>query len=198
MSIDAASTGRQPKSPTVPAPPGATLASFVLFATLVVLLAMVYAISEWWHLVGGFGFPSDAAWARAVFARNLASREGLCFNPGVPAAGAAGSSWIAALAFIGFFTGKFLTTAKLLGVLSVILMAYLAWHVTLALLGDWRFAFVAGLLVAASPRLTWLERVGLRAGAGRGGRWPGRVEPAGARVAASAAGDRPRAHVARP
>jgi hypothetical protein len=154
MSIDAASTGRQPKSPTVPAPPGATLASFVLFATLVVLLAMVYAISEWWHLVGGFGFPSDAAWARAVFARNLASREGLCFNPGVPAAGAAGSSWIAALAFIGFFTGKFLTTAKLLGVLSVILMAYLAWHVTLALLGDWRFAFVAGLLVAASPRLT--------------------------------------------
>ena len=154
MSIDAASTERHPTSPAAPPPAGATLASFVLFAALPALLAMIYAASEWWYLVGGFGFPSDAAWARAVFARNLAIREGLCFNPGMPVAGAAGSSWIAALAVVGFFTGKFLTAAKLLGVLSVILTAYLAWYVAFAVLGDWRFAFIAGLLVAASPQLT--------------------------------------------
>jgi hypothetical protein len=153
MTIDAASTERQSTSPAVPPPPGATLASFVLFASLAALLAMVYAASEWKYLVD-FGFSSDAAWARAVFARNLAAREGLCFNPGVPAAGAPGSSWIAALAVVGFFTGKFLTTAKLLGVLSLVLTAYIAWYLAYALLGDWRFAFIAGLLVAASPRLT--------------------------------------------
>ncbi len=138
----------------LPAPPGATLASFVLFAALAALLAMVYSGSEWWNLAGGSGFPSDAAWARAVFARNLASGEGLCFNPGTPAAGAAGSSWVLALAAAGFFTGTFLLTAKVLGVLSVVLAAYLAWYIALNLLGDWRFAFLSGLLVAASPRLT--------------------------------------------
>ncbi|HUU53814.1 MAG TPA: hypothetical protein VMY87_02750 [Armatimonadota bacterium] len=138
----------------VPAPPGATLAGFTLFAALAALLAMLYAASEWWNLAGSFGFPTDAAWARAVFARNLAAGKGLCFNAGTPAAGAPGSSWIAALALVGFFTGKFLVTAKALGLLAVILTSYLVWHTTVNLLGDWRFAFLAGLLVAASPRLT--------------------------------------------
>ncbi len=130
------------------------LASFVLFASLAVLLAMIYSVAEWWYLVGGFGFPSDAAWARAVFALNLAEHKGLCFNPGTPVAGAPGSSWIAALAVIGLFSGKFLTSAKILGVLSVILAAYLVWYVTFSLLGDWRFALLAGLLVVGSSRLT--------------------------------------------
>ena len=141
-------------SVAVPAPPGATLASFVLFAALAALLAMMYAASEWWNLAGSFGFPTDAAWARAVFSRNLASGEGLCFNRGIPVAGAAGSSWIALLAITGFFAGKFLLTAKVLGTLCVILAAYLVWHISLRLLGDWRFAFLAALLVAANPRMT--------------------------------------------
>ena len=132
-------------------PEGATLASFVLFAALAALLAMVYAASEW--LNGGFGFPSDAAWARAVFARNIASGQGLCFNPGVPVAGAAGPAWVACLAFLGLVTGKFFVTAKLIGVLFVMLAAILTWYITLDLLGDWRFAFLAALLVAGSARL---------------------------------------------
>jgi hypothetical protein len=132
-------------------PEGATLASFVLFASLAVLLAMVYAASEWLH--GGFGFPSDAAWARAVFARNIASGQGLCFNPGVPVAGAAGPAWIACIGVLGLVTGKYFVTAKLLGVLFVMLAAILTWYITLDLLGDWRFAFLAALFVAASPRL---------------------------------------------
>jgi hypothetical protein len=153
MSIDAASTERRPTSSTTPPPAGATLASFVLFASLAALLAMIYLASEWWSLIGRFGFPSDAAWARAVFALNLAEHKGLCFNPGTPVAGAPGSSWIAALAIVGFFTGKVLGPAKFLGILSMILAAYLAWIVTFNLLGDWRFSFLAGLLVAASSRL---------------------------------------------
>jgi hypothetical protein len=136
-----------------PPPLGATVASFVLFVSLASLLAMVYSLAEWWHLAGGFGFPSDGAWARAVFAHHVAAGEGLCFNPGIPAAGVAGASWIAAIAAVGFFTGKFLASAKLLGVVSVMLTAALAWYIALDLLGDWRFAFVAGLLVAGSPRL---------------------------------------------
>jgi hypothetical protein len=135
-------------------PPGATFASFVFFASLAGLLALLYAGSEWWNLAGGFGFPSDAAWGRAVFARNLASGEGLCFNPGTPTAGAAGFSWITVLAGVGFFTGDFVFAAKLLGVLAVILTSYLVWEITSKLLGDWRFAFIAGLVVVASPRLT--------------------------------------------
>ena len=141
------------RGPASPPPPGTPLASFVLFVSLASLLAMIYALAEWWHLAGGFGFPSDGAWARTVFASHVAAGEGLCFNPGTPSAGVAGASWIAAVAAVGFFTGKFLASAKVLGVLSVILTAILSWYIVLDLLGDWRFAFLAGLLVAASPRL---------------------------------------------
>jgi hypothetical protein len=152
MAAHDVSTDQQRAAPSVHPPPGVTLASFTLFGALAALLALIYSGAEWRELVG-FGFPSDAAWARAVLARNVASREGLCFNVGTPVAGAAGVSWIGALAFTGFFSGKFLLTAKLLGVLSVILAAFVTWHIVLDLLGDWRFAFLAGLLVAGSPRL---------------------------------------------
>ncbi len=145
-------TGNRPRALAAALPPeGAALASLALFASLSALLAMCYAAAEWLH--GGFGFPSDAAWARAVFARNVAARQGLCFNPGVPVAGAAGPAWIACLAVWGGLTGNYFFSAKLLGVLSVVLAAFVTWYITLDLLEDWRFAFLASLLVAASPRL---------------------------------------------
>jgi hypothetical protein len=153
MTSQGSGIGQSRASAAVPPPEGAALASFVLFASLATLVALVYLGAEWWNLAGSFGFSSDAAWARAVFARNLASGQGLCFNPGVPAAGAPGSSWIATLAIFGLFTGKFLTAAKVAGILSLVGAAFLAWRITYSLLGDWRFAFLAGLLVAGSPRL---------------------------------------------
>ncbi len=137
----------------VPPPRGATLASFVFFASLGGFLALLYAGSEWWHLAGGFGFPTDTAWVRAVIARNLATGQGVCFNPGTPAAGAAGSSWIVALALGGLVSGNFVVAAKVLGVLSLVLAAFFTWCITLDLVGDWRFAFIAGLVVVATPRM---------------------------------------------
>jgi hypothetical protein len=153
MSSLMTSGGRRPAGLANPPPPGATLASFVLFASLAALLGLIYAGAEWYNLAGRLGFPSDAAWARAVFARNVATGNGLCFNPGTPSAGVAGPSWIAALSAVGFFSGEFLPSAKLLGVLSVTLAAFLTWHIALRLLGDWRFAFLGALFVAGSPRL---------------------------------------------
>ena len=135
-----------------PPPAGATLASVVLFSALSALLAMLYAGAEWYYAGGGFGFSSDLAWTRAVFARNLAAGSGLAFNPGAPTAGVAAPAWVGALAIGGFLTGS-LFGAKLLGVICISLTAFLVWRVTLDLLGDWRFAFLASLLVAASPRL---------------------------------------------
>jgi hypothetical protein len=151
MAMRIVTAGRPRALAVALAPDGAALASFALFASLAALLAMCYAAAEWLH--GGFGFPSDAAWARAVFARNVASRQGLCFNPGVPVAGAAGPAWIACLAVWGGLTGKYFFSAKLLGVLFVVLAAFVTWYIALDLLEDWRFAFLASLLVAASPRL---------------------------------------------
>lgn len=153
MTSQGSGIGHSRASALVSPPEGATLASFVLFAALTTLIALFYLGAEWWNLAGSFGFSSDAAWARAVFARNLASGQGLCFNLGVPAAGAPGSSWVATLAVLGVFTGKFLTPAKVAGILSVIGASYFAWYITYRLLGDWRFAFLAGLFVAGSPRL---------------------------------------------
>ncbi len=135
----------------VPPPRGATLASFVFFASLACLLSLLYAGSEWWHLAGGFGFPTDAAWVRATIARNLATGQGICFNPGTPAAGAAGLSWIVALALGGLVSSNYIAAAKILGVVAVICAAWLTWCIALDLLGDWRFAFIAGLIVVASP-----------------------------------------------
>lgn len=135
-----------------PPPPGATLASFALFFSLTALVGMVYAGAEWWNLGGRFGFAADAAWTRAVFARNLAAGHGLSFNPGVLVAGVPAPSWILVLAGVGHLLGHLLA-AKALGLLCLALGAVLAWRITLDLLGDWRFAFLAGVLVAASPGL---------------------------------------------
>ena len=145
--------GQSAVSSVVSAPPGAKTASFVLFASLAALLGLLYAAAEWWNLGGAFGFPSDAAWARAVFARNVASGNGLSFNPGVSTGGAAAPAWIACLAMGGLVLRDFILSAKLLGIACVVLSAYLVWAVLLDLLDDWRFAFTGALLVAASPRL---------------------------------------------
>jgi hypothetical protein len=153
MSTVIIANGRPRITNGVPPPRGATLASFVFFFSLAALLALLYAGSEWWRLAGGFGFTADAAWVRAAIARNLASGQGLCFNPGTPAAGAAGSSWIAALALLGLVTGNYLAAAKIAGVICLALAACFAWCVALDLLADWRFAFLAGLIVVASPMM---------------------------------------------
>jgi hypothetical protein len=134
-------------------PRGATFASFVLFASLASLLALIYAFGEWWNLSGGFGFPSDAAWIRATLARNVTSGQGLSFNPGVAVAGAPGPAWVALLGVGGLLVPDHVVAAKLVGVLVLVLTACLVWFIALDLLHDWRFAFLSALLTAASPRL---------------------------------------------
>jgi len=142
--------------PTGPVPPpgGTAFASFTLFASLVALVALVYAGSEWWYTDGIFGFPTDAAWVRATFARSIATGHGLAYNAGAPVGGAAAPSWLLVLGVLSALSGNFVLTAKVLGVAAVIFAAFLAWAVTLRLLEDWRFAFLAGLLVAVSPVLS--------------------------------------------
>jgi hypothetical protein len=54
----------------------------------------------------------------------------------------------------GFFTGNFVFAAKLAGVVLVIVSAFLTWSIVRGLVGDWRFALLAGLLVASSARLS--------------------------------------------
>ncbi len=131
-------------------PPGAVTASFVLFGALGALIGMAYAVGEWVHL-GGFGFPTDAGWTRLVFASNLAHGRGLCFNPGVHVAGASGPAWLGLLAAGGYFLADFVGAAKLLGLWAVVLTAYLVWMITLDLLADWRFAFLAALATVIAP-----------------------------------------------
>ncbi len=146
-----AGTPRVPRA--VPPPGGATFASFVLFISLAGLLGIAYMGSEWMSLSQGFGFPTDLAWVRVVFARSLATGHGLAFSGGPPVAGVAAPSWIASVALAGFFSGNFLLSAKVLGVLSVMFAALLAWVIVRQLVEDWRFAFLAGLLVVISPLL---------------------------------------------
>ncbi len=137
----------------VPPPGGATFASFVFFASLAALIAFAYAGGEWLGLPGGFGFPTDAAWVRAVFARSVLSGHGLTFASGARVSGVAAPSWILALGLAAAPTGGYILAAKLFGAVSVMLSAFLAWAITLRLLEDWRFAFLAGLLVVTSPLL---------------------------------------------
>jgi len=130
-------------------PAGAATASFVLFGALGALLGMAYAAGEWLKLVG-FGFPTDVGWTRLVFASNLAHGRGLCFNPGVHVAGASGPAWLGVLAAGGYLLADFVGAAKLLGMWAVVLTAYLVWMITLDLLADWRFAFLAALTTVAA------------------------------------------------
>lgn len=152
MTVQAPSSIKLRNALASPPPNGATFASFVLFTALGALLAMMYVGSEWLLNNAVFGFSSDAGWVRAVFARNLASGNILCFSPGVPVAGVAAPAWIVPLGLLGYLTG-YVFAAKLLGAACVVLAAFLMWRMTLDLLGDWRFAFLAGLAVVASPLL---------------------------------------------
>ena len=109
-----------------------------------------------------WGFPLDDAWIHAQIARNIANGQGMSFNPGERVAGSTGPLYTILLAVLYHFTGEFVWTAKILGLLCqcasgvLIFFAMLRWDPR----GSVK-ALLAGFIVALSPALLWASLSGM-------------------------------------
>ncbi len=127
-----------------------------VFSAVALFLAREWAIAHVW------GFPLDDAWIHAQIARNIASGQGMSFNPGERVAGSTGPLYTILLALLYRVTGEFVWTAKVLGVLCqcasgvLILLAMLRWDPR----GKAK-ALLAAFIVALSPALLWASLSGM-------------------------------------
>jgi len=119
-------------------------------------LARERAIAHVW------GFPLDDAWIHAQIARNIANGQGMSFNPGERVAGSTGPLYTILLALLYRWTGEFVWTAKILGVIcqcasgALIFFAMLRWDPR----GKVK-ALIAGFITALSPALLWASLSGM-------------------------------------
>jgi len=113
------------------------------------------------------GFPLDDAWIHQVYARSLAERLALEFNPGEPEAGQSSLLWVALLAPVqkvaGLLSIPVPRLTRLLGLLIWIALALLTALVVTGLpIPGARFgAFAAALLIALDPALAFASASGM-------------------------------------
>lgn len=109
---------------------------FVLGLGLIACLG--YLVVELAVLSGQLGFPLDDSWIHLQFARNLASGEGLSYNPGQLVTGSTAPLWTALLSIFYLIPGDPFVWTKLTGIV-------------LYLLGGWVTYRFAGELDLARP-----------------------------------------------
>jgi hypothetical protein len=123
-------------------------------------------LARQWQSTGSLsGVPLDDAYIHYRFADNLAHGRGFAFNPGEPTPGSTAPLWVVLLA-AGEIAGLSpVLVSKLLGALSFVACAWLAWRYASRLRGDDRramlLAAVAGVLVALSGRMIWAALSGM-------------------------------------
>lgn len=130
-------------------------------AGLAIALACGYLVAELF-ILGRPGFPLDDSWIHLQFARQLASGDGLSYNPGQWIGGSTSPLWTALLS-LGFLLpgGGFLLYTKALGIVlfavGVDAAARLAGELGLG--PKWRT--LAAVLVATSHWLLWSALSGM-------------------------------------
>ena len=136
------------------------LAATVILTLIVGSAAWLYVATER-SVAGTLGFPIDDAWIHQQFARNIARDGEMAFNRHEPSAGSTAPLWtilIAAPIAVGFDP---IVSTKVLGTLLTIVAAVLSWLLAWEIAGSLLAAWVAGLAVALSPRMTWAAVSGM-------------------------------------
>jgi hypothetical protein len=122
---------------------------------------LLYFASEAWLLSFDLGFPLDDSWIHLQFARNLASGQGLAYNPGELVTGSTAPLWTALVSLLFVLPGNVLVWVKLLG--SALYLAAVA--ATYRLAGELGLgkplASVAAGLVLATSWMVWSALSGM-------------------------------------
>lgn len=106
-------------------------------------------------VAGEFGFPVDDAWIHCQFARNIAEGNGMSYNPGVPASGSTAPLWTFILALPHLLKINPVIAAKLISLILYFLSCILVCDIIFFILGEERFAFLGGVVLAMFPPLMW-------------------------------------------
>ncbi len=136
------------------------LAATVILTLIVGSAAWLYVATER-SVAGALGFPLDDAWIHQQFARNIARDGEMAFNRHEPSAGSTAPLWtilIAAPIAVGVDP---IVSTKVLGTLLTIVAAVLSWLLAWEIAGSRLAAWIAGLAVALSPRMTWAAVSGM-------------------------------------
>ena len=114
---------------------------WTLSCSLPGLGATLYLTRAWFRN-GTLGYPLDDGWIHQVFARSLALRGEMSFNPGELSAGSTAPLW-SALLTPGHWLGAPILWSYVLGVATLALSGWLTW-------------LLAGRLFPARPAARWL------------------------------------------
>ena len=126
--------------------------AFISLALLLLAVCGHYLRAEY-KAIGGFGMGLDDSWIHAVMARNLAEGHGFSFNPGEPVTATTAPLYTALLAAWYFFFREVLFGAKLIGVVSLGLIAYFLYRSAEAMSGNRLAAWMAAALALTSTSL---------------------------------------------
>ena len=113
---------------------------------------------------GALGFPLDDGSIHAQFASHLAAGHGLVFNLGEPSAGSTSPLWTLLVALSVVAGADVVVGAKILGGACVAATAIVGARLTHVVSGSRSAAWVAGLGIALSPRMTWASVSGMEVG----------------------------------
>jgi hypothetical protein len=128
---------------------------------MVVILGALWYVRAERLVANGLGFPLDDSWIHLQFARHVAEDGELAFNRHEPSAGSTAPLWTLLLSLPLVAGVDPIVSAKCLGTLLSVVAACLCWRLTRDLTGSDAAAWVSGLAVALSPRVTWASVSGM-------------------------------------
>ncbi len=135
--------------------------SLALAAALALVLICAVYIYEALKL-GGISPTLDDTYIHLRFARNLASGEGFCFNPGEIVPGTTSPLWVLLLSVFGFGSKSFLVKSSLwLSALSYAAVPPLAFVLARRIGVKKPFDLTAAALVALNGRVLWAGSSGM-------------------------------------
>jgi hypothetical protein len=120
-----------------------------------------FAIIEWQRTGGQPGAPLDDVYIHYQFARNLATGNGLAFNPGQPTPGSTSPLWAFLLAGLYRLFGDLFLGARAMSAVAFMLTALTIYVLAWRILADRNAALLAGILTALSGRLAWAGMSGM-------------------------------------
>ncbi len=132
----------------------------VLIASIIALFTALHLHREW-NVAGAFGFPFDDAWIHCQFARNLASGNGMSFNPGVPMSGSTAPLWTIILAASYLVVPNFIVSAKGISLVLYVLSCILVFKMLIFVLDDVRYALLGAVMTAMISRLMFCALSGM-------------------------------------
>ncbi len=140
--------------------PGVSSRVWLIFALGLVVCAG-YLMVELGVLSGRLGFPLDDSWIHLQFARNLASGEGLSYNPGVLVTGSTAPLWTALLSIFYLIPGDPLVWTKLTGIVLYLLGGWVTYRLAAELDLPKPMRLFASALTLLTSWLVWSALSGL-------------------------------------